>query len=313
MSAVYYNSLKNRIISLCLLFVLLFAAGCGMTGESPAAPPSTAPTEPAEVTVTEAPIEEPAETAVPEPAPTAEPVPRPLSADIPVGGFADSFYCAETGDYMDYWLFVPNNATEDMPLIVYLHGDGQVNRPDTLPESGIVQQMWINYDRDFPFILLVPCTRIESWWANGVSTTLKTLIDIIVLDYAIDPERVAITGHSRGAIGVWHMIDLYGDYFSCAVPVSLGSDAVIVPESYVNVPLRGYIGGINDYYVYGSNMERNIGFINDAGGDASLTVYWDKSHIEMADAAYTAELFEWMAEQGLQKQILHDIISVQLY
>lgn len=205
----------------------------------------------------------------------------------------------EANDYLNYWLHIPNGATENMPLIVFLHGDGEINNMSGLKHYGIYQAVQEIYGDDYPFILLMPNTRQYSWIKPNIQQTLKELIDYVVEEYKIDKEHIIITGHSRGAIGTWYMISQYGDYFSCAVPVSCDyelEDFVITQA--ITVPVQAYVGGGSDYRNYAKNMTALVDQINEAGGEASLIVLEGKEHWQTSYAAYTLETFEWMLAQG---------------
>lgn len=100
----------------------------------------------------------------PEPEPTTEPTPM---LGIEAGDYKDTFTCEENGQWLDYYVFVPNDAPEGLPLIVYLHGDGMTSRIDWLPDYDIAKMAKENYGYDFPFILLTPNNRYPEWY-DGV-------------------------------------------------------------------------------------------------------------------------------------------------
>ena len=114
----------------------------------------------------------------------------------------------------------------------------------------------------------------------------------------IDIDKIIITGHSRGAIGVWHMIGEYGDYFSAAVPVSCSNETNLNVENMKNVPIWALVGGgYNDYNTYGKMLDIIAGIINKYDGNCTVTVVGTYNHGDMATAGYTKEVFEWMLEQ----------------
>lgn len=216
--------------------------------------------------------------------------------DILPGNHMETYTDAETGEYLDYWLFVPEGATTNMPLIIFLHGDGEVNELMTLQNFAMIKQAKEFYGENFPFIAISPCTRTYSWIKGNIPITLKGLIDSVIDTCSIDIDRVIITGHSRGAIGVWHMIDMYSGFFAAAVPVSCDSESPITVANCVNTPIWGFVGG-GDYYDYGINMQNLAAQINKLGGNARITVLDSCTHGGTKDAAYTIETFEWMLAQ----------------
>lgn len=232
------------------------------------------------------------------PEPTPEPTPEILYLNIPSGDYKDRFECEQTGQWLDYWTYVPENAQENLPLIVYLHGDGMSSRIDWLPDYDIAKMTKEVYGYEFPFILLTPNNRYPEWYEDGMGTTVKSLIDHVADMYKCDREKIIITGHSRGAIATWQMVDEFGDYFSCAVPVSCGTKKIKCPENFINVPVKAFVGtGPVDHECYRNDMSYFVKVVNSAGGLATLTELEGHDHDTMCTAPYTLELFEWMIKQ----------------
>ena len=68
---------------------------------------------------------EPPATTVPTDPP--EPTRPPFVAEP--GSYFNTYRNDEYDDYLDYYVQVPEKAVDGMPLVVYLHGDGEVNQP----------------------------------------------------------------------------------------------------------------------------------------------------------------------------------------
>lgn len=235
---------------------------------------------------------EPSETA-PATEPPEETAP-PLG--MPAGSYLDSYTDEETGDYLDFYIHFPENAVEGMPLLVFLHGDGEVGNPYVLKNGGIIGKIRKLYGEEFPFISIAPNTRVRSWINGDIPETLKGLIDATVEMYSIDPERIIISGHSRGAIGVWNMISIYGDYFSAAVPIgSPHAKGHINYDNASKVPVWTFAGNIgeteNSYHKY---LEYNVEQINNRGGSAKFTILEGYNHGGAKSGAITQDTVIWM-------------------
>lgn len=212
---------------------------------------------------------------------------------VPTGDIRGSF-TASSGSCMEYYMYAPDNAVRGMPLVVFLHGDGLVGLPDDLKDCGIVTRAKEIYGADMPFILLLPSTSVPSWTDYGIPYTLRELIDSVAAEYSCDMRRISVTGHSRGATGVWTMVTLNPNYFSAAAPVSCPSVG-FWPESFRHTPLKALVGdAYNDYGYYGRDMENHVYALRLAGASASLTVIENCSHGEASVLAYTRELLDWL-------------------
>lgn len=283
----------KRLLCLLLALTALFSlSGCEK------APVQTTPSTTAS---------SPTETAAPETtaAPATEAGPAPLSRAA--GSYKERYNSGTSEEsWMEYYLHIPEGATENMPLIIFLHGDGEIGLIDNLENYGMIESAREIYGEAFPFISLSPCTRTDSWIRDDISGLLKELIDTIVHDYAIDESRIIITGHSRGAIGTWYYINMNYYYpsfesdisFSCALPISHYAAYPINGELSAQTPIWAICGdGDTIEKECVEELTRNIELVNASGGNAKMTVLTGNTHAETEANAYTKEVFEWMLAQ----------------
>ena len=215
------------------------------------------------------------------------------------GSRLECYYSEAYEDYLNYYIHIPENAVDGMPLIVYLHGDGEVNDPESLLIGGISNFSRNAYGASFPFILLEPNTRIDSWINGNIPELLFELINRVAVCYNVDTDRIILTGHSRGAIGVWDMISTYGGYFSAAVPVSSPHQKGHIDYiKAAEVPVWTFAGDIGTterwYHKY---LAQNVDQINVSGGFGRFTVLKNCDHSDAKVAAYVKETFDWMLAQ----------------
>lgn len=231
--------------------------------------------------------------------PTEPPEPTiPPLADKP-GYVFDSYHSDEYDDYLDYYVHIPENATVGMPLVVYLHGDGEVNKPELLPRTGLCHIVRSVYGEEFPFLLLEPNTRVKSWTSGNIPKLLIKLIDFVSERYSVNTDKIIICGHSRGAMGVWDMISIYGDYFSAAVPVSSPHQKGHIDYlKAAEVPVWTFAGDVGDieqwYHQY---LAKNVEMITVSGGFGKFTVLEGANHGRAFYRAFEKETFEWMLAQ----------------
>ena len=231
--------------------------------------------------------------------PTEPPEPTIPPLYIAAGAYFDSYHSDTYDDYLDFYVHVPEQAVENMPLVVYLHGDGEVNKPHNLPPYGLSVLTKKAYGEAFPFILLEPNTRIKSWTSGNIPELLIELIKNIAERYCVNTDKIIITGHSRGAIGVWDMISIYGNYFSAAVPVSSPHQKGHIDYlKAAEVPVWTFAGDEGDierwYHQY---LAKNVEMINVSGGFGKFTILKGCDHGEAKEEAYVRETFDWMLAQ----------------
>lgn len=231
--------------------------------------------------------------------PTDPPEPTVPSLGIAAGSYVKCYNSDNYNDYLNYYVHVPADAVPDMPLVVYLHGDGEVNLIQSLPERGISKFAKEIYGDAFPFILLEPNTRIDSWTRGDIPELLFELINDVASSYDINEDKIIITGHSRGAIGVWDMISIYGGFFSAAVPVSSPHQKGHIDLLKASeVPVWTFAGNIGEterwYHQY---LRQNVDIINGCDGYGKFTVLYGCDHGMAKIAAYVKETFDWMLAQ----------------
>lgn len=214
------------------------------------------------------------------------------------GAYLETYIDDETQDYLDYYLFIPENVNENMPMIVFLHGDGEVGNPEKLSDYGLIHAARDIYGEEFPFIAVSPCTRTASWTSGSIPRTLMGLIEHLSEYLSIDKDRIILSGHSRGAMGVWNLISTYGDYFAAAVPVSCGAETTLNMENCIKVPVRAYVGNLGEYEnTYRTRMFNIIQKMLEFGGTAELIVLENRNHGQTAYDAFTQDTFTWMLSQ----------------
>lgn len=104
-------------------------------------------------------------------------------------------------------------SRERFPLIVYLHGAGGAT-PGTHPIAEFAR------DRPgFPFIVVAPRTD-DDWDARRLAAVLREVRS----RYRVDPDRIYLTGISRGAFGAFRFAAAYPDRFAALALVAGGGE-----------------------------------------------------------------------------------------
>ncbi len=156
---------------------------------------------------------------------------------------------------------VGSDATKAYPLVVLLHGGGQGSDNET--HLRFQNNLYFTYpetQEEFPSYVLMPANATTSAAFDNV----KVLIDKMIADGRVDPDRVYITGSSMGGAGTWNFIQRYPDLFAAAVPICAagGISSVANAMKLADLPIwafvtRGdslYNGNLNTYNTYSPYM-----------------------------------------------------------
>ncbi|HLH63346.1 MAG TPA: prolyl oligopeptidase family serine peptidase [Ktedonobacteraceae bacterium] len=268
----------------------------------------------------------PAPIATQNPTPTAA---QPSETATTFEGFQTFIYTDITGMKMTYYLYIPAhyNAQKKYPLVLILHGGGEVAKPSATPQQNskvlltqFYVQTWISpaVQQQWPSFILVPQVMSPDRWVNVPASTgsytmaaqpsnslrmAKEILDMVQQQYkGIDASRLYITGLSMGGYGTWEAIERWPDYFAAAAPLSGAGDP---SKAYllVDEPIWAFHGA-KDTVVPVSGSRDMIAAITQAGGHPLYTEYPDAGHglwgpggvyDPKADLAF----FEWLFSQKL--------------
>lgn len=213
--------------------------------------------------------------------------------DVETGTYKQAF-TASNGLAVPFTVHIPEGATADMPVIFWLHGQGQVGR--ILPEDcGVIHQaLSLNEDR---FIIIQP-TAYCGWHVERQFNAIMELVDYVVSEYQIDDDRVILTGHSLGSMGVWHFAEQAPNRWAAVIPVSSRCLTAMDKMLESDTPIWAICSNwdVSDNI---RGMKNNAEKLLEANPDREVryTVFENYSHNDMAEIPYTAEFFDWAAEK----------------
>lgn len=218
--------------------------------------------------------------------------------DISISFQASSMKTEEL-DAFGYWLYTPENPTENMPLIVYLHGASGRGEDLNLVVS----------DEDFPKYLqsgelgdvrayvLIPQlpADLRSW--SDVGDSLYSLIQKTVSDFSVDTENISLVGFSMGGTAVWELAAKYPDLFARIAPLAGSARGVLEQVSVLQeIPVRAFVGA-SDTVIAPNSSEQMVAELKKAGADAQITVLDGADHVSVPSLVYHDEsirLVEWL-------------------
>ncbi len=121
-----------------------------------------------------------------------------------------------------YILYSPKNPTDNMALVVYLHGHGLGDKLDDLEKDIAVLKKEAD-KRSNAFILapLLPPELdhgIKGMWP-GIDASIMELVESVITDYHIDRDRVSMIGMSMGADSAVQIAAAHPEMFSCCVGI----------------------------------------------------------------------------------------------
>jgi predicted peptidase len=229
----------------------------------------------------------------------SEPLPeKPAPLNMDAGSHLMKYTDPESGYTMKYMLYIPKDATVDMPLIVFLHGIGEIGSVDMIRDNAAISNAHEVYGESFPFIILVPSCNASSWLKGKIPTTLSGVIKNTVSECKIDSKKISITGHSMGASAMYELLKQNEDYFCAAVAISPPNPKTFDVEVFQDIPFKAYAAAEESQCNY--VLDKLVTEINEYEGKAQHITLEKFVHAETAYGAFSEELYEWILCQSLR-------------
>ena len=212
---------------------------------------------------------------------------NPSKSDVPSTFTGRQIDTAQLGA-LRYWLYTPSNPTENMPLIVYLHGGS--GKGDDLnlitAVDGFPQYLQSGQLGDVRAYVLIPqLPGTQKGWVN-IADAICELINTTVSDYKINKNNISLTGHSMGGTGTWNLACAYPNLFARVAPLS-GSirNTPDIINKLKGTPIRAFVGAA-DTIVPPDSSKAVIAAVKAAGGNAEITVFDGADHFSVPSLTY---------------------------
>jgi predicted peptidase len=208
---------------------------------------------------------------------------------------------------VNYLLYLPGDYGKDnrrkWPLIVFLHGSGERGSDLELLKRQPLPKV-LEHQTDFPFIVVSPQLPLEMGNWSGLIEPMKVLVNQIQAAYAVDTQRVYLTGLSMGGFGTWEFALRYPRRFAAIVPIAGGYkfQSNAIPENICDLkdlPVWVFHGA-RDANVLPRQSEDMVEALKACGGEVKFTLYPDADHPASWERAYgDPGLYKWLLEQRL--------------
>jgi predicted peptidase len=190
-----------------------------------------------------------------------------------------------------------SKASKRWPLIFFLHGAGE--RGTNLSKVAVHGPPKIAPQRpDFPFVVISPQCPDGQVWSTDI---LLRLLDHVSRKYAVDTNRIYLTGLSMGGYGTWDLGLEYPHRFAAIAPICGGGRPIVVflaskPEALDSLGVWAFHGA-KDLVVPLSESERMVNLLKNRGmKDVKLTVYPEAGHDSWTATYDNPELYRWFLE-----------------
>ena len=202
-----------------------------------------------------------------------------------------------TKETLRYYLSYPkgyDDASEkEFGLLLFLHGGGESGgQLEEVKEHGPPKMMADGYP--FPFLVLAPQNPHKKKWWN--LEAVMQLLETVVAENRVDPNRIYLTGLSRGGSAAWDLAVQYPDTFA-ALEVVCG----MAPTPYAHwlnkeMPIWVFHGS-DDPVIPVSESDDMVEKLKALGYEVRYDRYEGVGHNSWGRAYANDELYQWMNKQ----------------
>lgn len=225
--------------------------------------------------------------------------PRPAAgADAAKTGFLNKTFQNADGSTSPYVVFVPHDydGTKEYPVILFLHGSGETKGGKKQPVEVGIGPAVKTREKTFPFIAVFPQSEKRTWKADSDDgRRAVAILDRVMKDYKVDPNRQYLTGLSMGGFGTWSLAAAYPDRWAAIAPVCGGGDPATA-EKIKGLPCWAFVGDQDNPRLV-AGVRDMVTALEKAGGKPRFQEYKWVGHDSWDPAYATNELYTWMLQQ----------------
>ena len=223
-----------------------------------------------------------------------------------ITGWSTSAYKPYFYNGMAFRLLYPKSYAQGVndgktyPVIIFLHGLGEAgtiyNNDFQLYHGGLP-----TLNAETSGVLDAYCLFPQNTAGVWGPTYYQNLIDIVnymVINNKVDPQRIIVYGLSAGGTGTWAFLTSYNKFLAAGVPMSAADyNYQLTVNNYKFTPVWLSQGG-KDTNPAPSTAQNLVNVINAAGGNLIYSYFPNDGHDTWDDMWANPNLFPWMMAQN---------------
>ena len=185
------------------------------------------------------------------------------------------------------------DATKKNAIIIFLAGAGSRGGNIELLRTNpyFVETRKINLDA----VTIAPQCYADTWFE--IFEQLIELVDYVRKLSWADERRVYLVGASMGGYAVWQLAMTKPNWFAAIVPICGGG--MYWNAGRLKKTKIWAFHGVNDTVVSCEETKKMVESINQAGGDAKITLFENIGHDSWMKVYGDHKVFDWLLDQKL--------------
>lgn len=221
------------------------------------------------------------------------------------------------GGTLNYRILYPAKykPNKKYPLVLFLHGAGERggDNEKQLTHGG---KLFLDKKnrKKYPAIVVFPQCPQDDYWAHMLENRkdglrlrefpempeprkalgqVMQLLEKLVKEESVDPDRVYVMGLSMGGMGTFEILSRMPERFAAAIPICGGGNPTLVDRYAKNTSLWIF-HGLKDDVVLPRYSEQMHEAIKAAGGDVRYTAFPEANHNSWDPTFAEPDLLKWL-------------------
>ncbi len=200
---------------------------------------------------------------------------------------------------LNYLAYLPPdyNPKKRWPLMLFLHGAGERGTNIWLVAKHGPPKI-ARTNASLPFILISPQCPAGDHWSNDL---LLALLDHVTGKYAVDTNRIYLSGLSMGGYGTWALAIEQPEKFAAIAPICGGGETISIllaqgarRNALKRLPVWAFHGA-KDPVVPLEESQRMVDALEKIGNKhIELTIYPEATHDSWTETYNNPKLYEWL-------------------
>ena len=202
---------------------------------------------------------------------------------------------------LPYWVYLPicdtEKTAEGYPLIIFLHGSEERGKNEAALKAGLPRRV-VKEKETWPFITVTPVCPVKRRW---IEMDLRPLVEHLIAEYPVDPDRVYLTGLSMGGFGTWDALLKDPDLYAAAAPIAGGCEAEWAPR-LLDIPIWAFHGEEDPTVRPAWSIDICRAIEEQGGEKIRLSLFPDAEHDVWTPAYKDPEFYRWLLSHRLSER-----------
>ncbi len=203
-----------------------------------------------------------------------------------------------------YWVYAPGEITDDTPLVVFLHGGGELG--DGALNAAMPSSMINGTLTDVAAVLIIPQMpwHVEYW--EMLDDAIERMEQSVMEQYAFTPGSMALCGFSMGGIGTMDIANRHPGKYARVLVAAGRVREQVKAGNFAGSEVQFYVGK-RDHDINSATVYQYEGYLRWAGVKVKVTEV-DADHLGTQAYVFTdRDILDWLfsaPDKGPEETVL---------